>query len=34
MTREAMIESISKLLDSADASRLRIIYQFILHLVR
>jgi len=34
MTRESMIESISKLLDRADVSRLRIVYQFILHLVR
>lgn len=34
MTRETMIESISRVLARADVSRLRIVYQFILHLVR
>ena len=34
MTRESMIESISRALARADLSRLRIVYQFVLHLVR
>ncbi len=34
MTREAMIESISRALARSDLSRLRIVYQFVLHLVR
>lgn len=34
MTRESMIESISRILARADLSQLRIVYQFILHMVR
>ena len=34
MTHESMIESISRMLARADISKLRFIYQFVLHLVR
>lgn len=34
MTRETMIDFISRALARADLSRLRIVYQFVLHLVR
>lgn len=33
MTREAMIDSISRLLARADLSKLGIVYQFVLHLI-
>ena len=33
MTRESMIESISRMLAGADMARLRMVYQFVLHLV-
>lgn len=34
MTRESLIESIFRMLDRADVKQLRMIYQFVLHLVR
>lgn len=34
MTRESMIEAVSRMLAGADLSQLRIVYQFILHMVR
>ena len=34
MTREAMIESISRALARADLSKLQIVYQFVLHLIK
>lgn len=34
MTRETMIDSISRTLARADLAQLRIVYQFVLHLVR
>lgn len=33
MTRETMVDSISQALARADLSRLRMVYQFVLHLV-
>ena len=33
MTRESLIESISRMLARADVNRLRVVYEFILHLV-
>ena len=33
MTRESMIESISRALARADIAKLGIVYQFVLHLV-
>lgn len=34
MTRESMIESISRALAWADLSKLRIVYQFVFHLIK
>ena len=34
MTRESLIESISRMLSRADVDQLLIVYQFVLHLVR
>lgn len=34
MTREAMIDFISRILDQADVKQLRIVYQFVLHMVK
>ena len=34
MTRESLIESIPRALARADVDRLRMVYHFVLHLVR
>lgn len=34
MTREITIDSISRALPRADLDRLRIVYQFVLHLIK
>lgn len=34
MTRETMIDAISRTLAGADLARLRIVYQFVLHLIK
>lgn len=34
MTRESMIEAVSRMLAGADVARLRIVYHFVLHLVK
>lgn len=34
MTRESMIEAVSRMLARADVDQIRIVYHFVLHLVR